>query len=854
MAVIAELLARLGLDPRDFNKQLKRSEKTLQKTAAKLQSIGRDLTIGVTAPLAGVAAVALKSFASFDAALVKSTAIMGDVTARMDELSGAALDVARNTTFGADEAAEAFFFLASAGLSVEESISSLPRVAAFAQAGMFDLAQATDLLTDAQSALGLSVGTAEEKIAGLSRVSDVLVKANTIANASVQQFSQSLTNQAGTAAKSARIEIEEVVAVLAAFADQGIKGAEAGTRFAIVIRDLTTKAAKNAKAFEQFGIRVFNASGNLRPLSKILRDIEDRLGKAGIETQKLAFQQLGFSDRSIGALQALIGLSGQIEKYERQLKSAGGITDEVAQKQLRSFTAQMKLVRNSIEEVFISLGEELIPIIRDDLLPIAESVIEFFSKVIEVFSLLDETTKRIVIGMIGFAAAIGPAAIAIGVLLKVVAALGAVLSGPAIGLIVIGGGLLTGLGLLAVKGDAAAKATAKLEKSFQALDEESQRFVDNQKRIKDLEAEYGKLGKKLDSLVEKEAELSKSLERPFFLGGVAVSDFAKEVEFNAILSLVRLRKEIERVSAAMLDIAETPTLVSTGGETDSQAGSMAKLIDSFNLLGEKSEEVFGKIKVVGKQAFSDVAEGIDSMIVTSAEKLAQFFLDIEKKQLAFAEQANQAWSSWLAVATEVTSNIKLATLDFFQSFAAGLGDAVAQIVVFGAEAEDVFKSLMKTILAQIVSTLVRMVAEFLIASIARAVIGTLVQSLQVAQAIQMIYLATYAAISAIPIVGPAIAPAAASAAAAAAGPLSEAAGAAGGGFAIAALDTGGLIMDDGIALVHAGERVLTDAEVKSVPELSGSGGMMQVIIELDGRVLAQQILPRIPRELRMRGL
>lgn len=854
MAVIAELLARLGLDPRDFNKKLKQSEKTLKKTAEKFQSIGRDLTIGVTAPLVGVAAVAIKSFASFDSAMVKSTAIMGDVTHRMDELSGAALDVAKNTTFGADEAAEAFFFLASAGLSVDESLSSLPRVAAFAQAGMFDLAQATDLLTDAQSALGLSVGNNEEKLAGLTRVSDVLVKANTIANASVQQFSESLTNQAGTAAKSARIEIEEVVAVLAAFADQGIKGAEAGTKFAIVVRDLSTKAAKNAKIFEQFGIRVFNAAGNLRPLSMILKDIERRLGSAGIETQKLAFQQLGFADRSIGALQALIGLSGQIEDYERQLKSAGGITDEVAQKQLQSFSAQMKLMKNSIEEVFISLGEELIPVIRDDLLPIAESVIEFFSEIVEIFSQLDGTTKRVVLGMIGFAAAIGPAAIAIGVLLKVTAALGAILSGPAIGLIVIGGGLLTGLGLLAVQGEKAAAGVEKIKKSFEDLDERSQAFVDSQKETERLAGVYEKLSIRLDALVEKETALSDSLERPFIVGMKAASDFQEEIDFNATLSLVRLRNEITKVSMAMLDIAETPSLVSTGGETEKQVGLIDGMVNAFRRLGEESTEVFAGIKAVGQDSFGGVGQALDDMILTSGEKLTQFFLDIEAKQVAFAEQANQAWSSWLAVATEVTASIKLATLDFFQSFAAGLGDAIAQIIVFGADAEAVFKSLMKTILAQIISTLVRMLVEFVIASIARMVLGTIVQSLQVAQAIQLIYLATYASISAIPIIGPALAPAAASAAAAAAGPLSATAGAAGGGFAIAALDTGGLIMEDGLALVHSGERVLTDAEVKSVPELSGSDGMMQVIVELDGRVLTQKIVPRIPHELRMRGL
>ena len=66
----------------------------------------------------------------------------------------------QETRISAEQSAEAFFFLASAGLNAEQSISALPQVAKFAQAGMFDMATATDLATDAQSALGLTVDDA----------------------------------------------------------------------------------------------------------------------------------------------------------------------------------------------------------------------------------------------------------------------------------------------------------------------------------------------------------------------------------------------------------------------------------------------------------------------------------------------------------------------------------------------------------------------------------------------------------------------------------------------------------------------------------------------------------------------
>ena len=80
----------------------------------------------------------------FNKALTNSLAIMGDDAMRYrDQMIKTANEVSYYTKFNAKEAAEAYFFLASAGLTAKESIEALPAVAKFAQAGNFDLATAT---------------------------------------------------------------------------------------------------------------------------------------------------------------------------------------------------------------------------------------------------------------------------------------------------------------------------------------------------------------------------------------------------------------------------------------------------------------------------------------------------------------------------------------------------------------------------------------------------------------------------------------------------------------------------------------------------------------------------------------
>lgn len=352
---------------RDF----KRLEGTALKTAYALRTIdagamavGRALAkVGLASAVVG--GYAVKQFASFDDALTQSTAIMGDVSDQMrQQMADSAREMAKQTTFSATQAAESFYFLASAGLDAEASIMALPKVAQFAQAGMFDMARATDLLTDAQSALGLTIrGDAIANMNNMVRVSDVLVKANTLANASVEQFSSALTNKAGAAMKSVGMDIEEGVAVLAAFADQGIKAEEAGTQFSMVLRDLQTRAIENKKVFEAFGVTVFDSRGELRNMADIVGELEKALRGQSDEQKKTTLSMMGFADRSVQALLALLGTSDAIRRYEGALREAGGTTDDVANKQLQSLSSQLKIAWNRINDVAISLGQQLAPIV-----------------------------------------------------------------------------------------------------------------------------------------------------------------------------------------------------------------------------------------------------------------------------------------------------------------------------------------------------------------------------------------------------------------------------------------------------------------------------------------------------------
>ncbi len=378
----------------DFQRTKARATKMASGIATSVRNIMPSL--GVLAG-AGAFVQLLRSGEDFNRKMRSSLAIMGEVsTALRVDMKEAALVAARVTKFSAAEVAEAYFFLASAGLTAEQSIAALPQVAAFAQAGMFNLARATELATDAQSALGLTVKDPVQNLKNLTHVTDVLVKANTLANASVEQFASAMTNKAAAAARIVGIDIEELTAILAAFADQGVKSARAGNAINIILRDMQSKAIENKEAFDQFGVSVFDNTGKLRKIADVIGDLEKALGPMTDEQKKATLAQLGFSDRSVIFLQTLLGTSEKIRNYEKELQKAGGTTKDVANKQLTPLQKGMA----RIGAVFASVSSDIINVIGPMVEAIGKGVerIEKFFR----FSSLGRGIRTAMKNMVGF--------------------------------------------------------------------------------------------------------------------------------------------------------------------------------------------------------------------------------------------------------------------------------------------------------------------------------------------------------------------------------------------------------------------------------------------------------------------
>ncbi len=198
--------------------------------------------------------------------------------AAFQTLEDAARECGASTAFSATEAAEGLNYLALAGYDAEKAAAALPTVLRLAGAGAMELGDASDMVTDAMSALNI-----EATQVNLDAFADNLAMAASKSNTSVAQLGEAILTVGGTAQGLAG-GTTELSASLGILADSGIKASEGGTHLRNMIMSLQMPRNDNAaNMFKELELQAYDAEGNMRSLGDVFGDLNDRLSSASAE-------------------------------------------------------------------------------------------------------------------------------------------------------------------------------------------------------------------------------------------------------------------------------------------------------------------------------------------------------------------------------------------------------------------------------------------------------------------------------------------------------------------------------------------------------------------------------------------
>ena len=397
-----DLVGYLGLDDTEFNRKLDAAQGKMGRVGDKLTGAGQKMSMGVTLPALALAAVTIDSAAKFETSMNQVQVATGSTAADLQGLSDYAKQMGADTVYSAGEAADAMLELAKSGMSgAQIKAGGLKAAMDLAAAGGLELADAADTTSNAMHAFGISAEDAGSVAAALAGGANA-------STADVSDLAQALA-QVGPGAKNAGLDLQDTVSVLAAFADKGIQGADAGTSLKTMLANLVPQTDKQAKAQKALGLSFVDSKGNIDDISVVADKLKDRLGGLSQAQRMSALNTLFGSDATRAATVLMEDGAKGLEKYEKATRDQSAAT-KMADARMKGLGGALENMKGSLETAGIEIGDVLAPGISK-----AAGALKWLA---DEFSKIPTALKYTAVGVGTIVAAIGPLLILTGTVLK----------------------------------------------------------------------------------------------------------------------------------------------------------------------------------------------------------------------------------------------------------------------------------------------------------------------------------------------------------------------------------------------------------------------------------------------------
>ena len=437
-----------------------------------VSSVGKKMSLGLTAPLTLIGKSAISASANFESAMSEVAAISGATGDDFIALQKKAEEMGKSTKFSATESAEALKYMAMAGWKTSDMLDGLEGIMSLAAASGEDLGMTSDIVTDALTAFGMSASDS-------GHFADVLAKASSNANTNVSMMGETFKYVAPVAG-ALGYSAEDTALAIGLMANAGIKGSQSGTALRSSLTRLVEPTGEAAAMMEEYNLTMTNSDGSMKSLGQVMDMLRGSLGDLTEAEQTQAAAQI-FGQEAMSGMLAIINASNSdYAKLTDAIYNADGAARQMADTMNDNLSGQITLLKSQLEGLAIQFVTLIMPYMKQ--------FVEWLSKVCDWISNLDDGTKKIIIAVGAFLAAAGPVLIFIG---KVSTGIGAIIKAGAnvitlvtritsgiTGLIGIGGkliGIMTSFNptvLLVVAGVAALVAiVAALIKNFDAVKE-----------------------------------------------------------------------------------------------------------------------------------------------------------------------------------------------------------------------------------------------------------------------------------------------------------------------------------------------------------------------------------------------
>lgn len=365
----------------------------------KVSALGGKMTATITMPVVAGGTAAVKQATDYSSALAKLSTIADTTQTPLDDLDSSIMALSDSTGMGAAEIAEASYQAISAGQSTKDAVGFVEQANVLARAGFTSMTTATDTLTTALNAYGLSADQ-------VSSVSDKLITTQNLGKTTVDELGASMGKVIPTAAMYG-VNLDQLSAAYITTTKNGIGTAEATTYINGMLNELgksgsTTSNILKEKTGKSFS-ELMNEGYNLSDVLQIIQNEADSSG--------MSLADMFGSQEAAKAAATITQHTTDFTSAVKELESSAG----TAQKAFDTLEAsdpsiQFEKTKTAIQNCAISIGQILMPIVQQ----IAGKIQELVQK----FRDLDPETQQQIVMIAAIAAAIGPLIVIIGTLIS----------------------------------------------------------------------------------------------------------------------------------------------------------------------------------------------------------------------------------------------------------------------------------------------------------------------------------------------------------------------------------------------------------------------------------------------------
>ncbi|MBS5280175.1 MAG: phage tail tape measure protein [Butyricicoccus pullicaecorum] len=334
-------------------------------SAAVTDAAKKVAALGVAA-VGAFAAFSVKTGMDFEAQMSKVQAISGATATEVEALTAKAKEMGATTKFSATESAQALEYMAMAGWKTDQMIGGLPGIMNLAAASGEDLAEVSDIVTDALTAFGL-------KASDSAHFADVLAKASSSSNTNVSLMGNTFQYVAPVAG-ALGYSIEDTAVAIGLMANAGIKGEKAGTALRGALTNLAKPSDTVAAYMDALNVSLTDAQGNVKPLSALMVDLRQKF--AGLTDAQKAEYAAGIAGKeAMSGLLAIVNASdADFNNLTQAIANSDGTAQSMAQTMQDNLKGQLEQLGGAVETVGLTFYDAIKGKATDAITSIADKI------------------------------------------------------------------------------------------------------------------------------------------------------------------------------------------------------------------------------------------------------------------------------------------------------------------------------------------------------------------------------------------------------------------------------------------------------------------------------------------------